>query len=297
MACREELPLFLTPMLARAGDPPTGDAYAAELKLDGIRLQVRVDRGELCARTRPGRDCTDEFAESLAGLRETLRDRRVILDGELVCLDAADGRPDFEALRAQLGARRRRASRRPVTFFAFDLLHLDGRAVRQLPYAERRRLLAELGLAGRGFATLPFYVGDTEAVLAAAAEHELEGIVVKRLDSIYVPGTRSAAWVKHKLRRDEQFLVTAWTPGGDGELDTFFLARRTRDGELARAGSVRYGFDGDARERLRERMLAAELPASTRRRVRRISAPVEVTISTHGHRGGIVRDAVLREVM
>src|SRR4051794_25991106 len=106
MASREALPVFVPPMLARTGEIQVGANWASELKLDGFRLQVRVDRGRVSARTRPGRDCTNEIAEALAELGGALSGRRVLLDGELVCLDAS-GSPDFEALRAQLRPRSR----------------------------------------------------------------------------------------------------------------------------------------------------------------------------------------------
>ena len=87
-------------MLARSGPLPEGPGWAFEVKFDGIRAQLRWDGRSLCLRSRPGRDCTDAFAE-LAWLAASLGHRRLLLDGELVCLDA-DGRPDFTSLRARL---------------------------------------------------------------------------------------------------------------------------------------------------------------------------------------------------
>src|SRR4051794_31697911 len=102
---REPLPGFLEPMLLSAGAPTSADdgRWAIEVKFDGIRAQLRVGgvRGWR-VHSRPGRDCSAQFPE-LAGPAEALRARRVILDGELVHL-AADGRPDFTALRRRLAA-------------------------------------------------------------------------------------------------------------------------------------------------------------------------------------------------
>jgi bifunctional non-homologous end joining protein LigD len=105
----------------------------------------------------------------------------VLLDGELVCL-AADGSPDFARLRRRLRApadqARRHAERWPVTYLAFDLLHLDGSSARQLPYARRRELLLELELDGDvRWRTPRHFVGVSEPVLAATREHGLEGVV------------------------------------------------------------------------------------------------------------------------
>jgi bifunctional non-homologous end joining protein LigD len=121
------------------------------VKFDGIRAQLRWDGRSLCLRSRPGRDCSDAFPE-LASLRDSLERRQLVLDGELVCL-AADGRPDFTSLRGRLRshgvAARTAAARSPVTLLAFDLLHLDGRSTRLLPYLERRARLAELEFCHR----------------------------------------------------------------------------------------------------------------------------------------------------
>ena len=98
----------------------------------------------MCVRSRPGRDCTAEFPE-LAAIAEALDGRRVILDGELVCLDS-EGKPDFAALRNRLGRQPclRSGLVAAVTLVIFDALHVDGRAVRELPYAARREMLASL---------------------------------------------------------------------------------------------------------------------------------------------------------
>jgi bifunctional non-homologous end joining protein LigD len=143
MDSREQLPRFVAPMLASSGPLPEPDGWAFEVKFDGIRAQLRWDGRSLCLRSRPGRNCTAAFPD-LAALADSLRRRRLLLDGELVCLDAA-GRPDFASLRGAAaltwsrGANRRRAL--PATLLAFDLLHLDGRSTRALPYGERRERL------------------------------------------------------------------------------------------------------------------------------------------------------------
>jgi hypothetical protein len=123
-----------------------------------------------------GRDCTAEFPE-LVAIADSLAGRRVILDGELVCLDA-EGKPEFGALRNRLGRRLGRRSERvsPVTLMIFDGLHLDGRAVRRLPYAARRELLNELGLEGPAWRVPRHFVGQAERLI----EHYRD--VLKHLD-------------------------------------------------------------------------------------------------------------------
>lgn len=164
---------------------PTGGAedWALELKWDGLRAQLRVDgQGGWCLRSRPGRDCSAEFPE-LAELARALRAHRAVLDGELVHL-GVDGKPDFAAISRRLVGRGPDAGARPpATFVVFDLLHLDGRAVRALPYARRRALLHELLADGPRWRVPRPLDGPLEAVLTVTRDAHLEGVVAKRLSS------------------------------------------------------------------------------------------------------------------
>lgn len=244
--------------------------------------------------SRPGRNCTSEFQE-LSEIGEVLTRRQMLLDGELVCL-ASDGKPDFQRLRARLGRRPSRSSRRPLapaTYLAFDLLHLDGHSTRALPYEARRRLLEELELAGESYC-VPRAFTDGEALLAACQDQELEGVVAKRLSSSYLPGRRSDSWQKLKLRRREKFVVAGYSVSTPGKPDELFLARASETGELVPAGSTGYGtLDGDSRERLRELLREHTLTGRQRRRMHRIETPLLwVEVDSHGR--DVVRDPVLR---
>ena len=221
-----------------------------------------------------------------------------MLDGELVCL-GADGKPDFAALRSRLGVRGSRAAaaqrRSPSQLILFDVLHLDGRAVRELPYRRRRELPGELALDGPAWRTPRQFVGESEALLRVTAEQGLQGVVAKRLDAPYTPGRRGSAWVKHKHRRRELFVVTGWRERA-GVLPEFLLARRAADGSLRPAGSVSLGLDADRRALLLSALTERELP-SRRRGAARLAVPeIELLADVHGPVDGPVRDAVLRDV-
>jgi bifunctional non-homologous end joining protein LigD len=93
-------------------------------------------------------------------------------------------------------ARRRQA---PVSFAVFDVLYLDGESLLQRPYVERRRLLEEeLELRGDAWCVVPSFVDELRVVFEHAERIGLEGLVAKRLDSTYRPGTRSIHWLKVK---------------------------------------------------------------------------------------------------
>ncbi|MFL5859601.1 MAG: hypothetical protein ACJ780_02310 [Solirubrobacteraceae bacterium] len=112
----------------------------ARAEWDGCRAQLRYDGRAPTLRTRNGRECSSDFPE-LLGVADALGKRRVILDGELVCL-RDDGRPDFARLRGRLAGSG--PSPAPALLQVFDVIHLDGRSTRALPYRERRALLDEI---------------------------------------------------------------------------------------------------------------------------------------------------------
>src|SRR5262249_28766366 len=126
-----------------------------------------------------------------------------------------------------------------------DLLWLDGHPLTGLPYSERRERLTELGLNGARWKTPAHHVGDGAAMLAASRANGLEGIVAKRLDSIYTPGRRSSAWVKVKNVQEIDVVVGGWLEGEGnrgGRLGSLVIGVH-KDGELRYAGRVGSGFD------------------------------------------------------
>jgi bifunctional non-homologous end joining protein LigD len=298
----EEFPRFVEPMLLEHGAPAlrVEGEWAIEVKFDGIRAQLRVDGTRAWGvRSRPGRDCSAQFPE-LADLAEAIRRRRVILDGELVDM-AADGRPDFSRLRRRLTATSARsaasaAATHPATLVVFDVLHLDGRAVRELPYHERRALLHEIVGEHARWCLVPAWTDRFDDVVEVTRAHELEGVVYKRLDAPYRPGRRSPAWRKLKHRRRETLTISAWTPG-NRQPDTFHLSRRDTTGEPRFAGSVQLGLAANQRAALRELLRAREITSKRRAGVRPVHPGISVLISGHGPSDRPLRDAVIHDVI
>jgi len=287
----EQQPTFIPPMLLSSGPVPAGEGWTLELKWDGCRAQLRYDRGLVTLRTRNGRECSESFPE-LADIADVLGKRRVTLDGELVCL-RPDGRPDFARLRPRLTGQRPLA---PAMLQVFDVLHLDGHSIRQLPYRDRRALLGEMALDGPSWRTpASVAVWRSEEFVARVEALGLEGVVAKRLSSTYLPGRRCTAWVKRKLRREERLAVTGVRRNRHGRVDAIFVARHQADGSFTGAGAIEIGLHRELVERLEIRL--AELPARRRGAVAWYPAQVSVVASLHGLADGPVRDAVLREVL
>jgi bifunctional non-homologous end joining protein LigD len=173
-------------MLARSGRLPAHGDWSYEVKWDGFRAIVSTE-GPLRVRSRRGWNMTEHvsFLEQLPV--------QAVIDGELVAF-GDDGKPDFERLCERMLYRHAEI---PLTFLAFDLLRIEGRDLRKQPYHERRRLLEALGPESLGW-RVPEAFDDGEALWTAVCEHELEGVVAKRVDEPYLCGARG--WVKVKNR-------------------------------------------------------------------------------------------------
>jgi bifunctional non-homologous end joining protein LigD len=264
----EPLPELVRPMLAVPGDLPEDESgWSYEFKWDGVRALAYVEGGRARLVGRNDRDCTDTYPE-LRGLGEALGSRQAVLDGEVIALDE-HGRPSFEALQPRMhvadAARARRlAQRAPVTYFVFDLLHLDGDSTLDLPYAERRRRLEGLGLAGDRWVVPSTHPGPGADLLAAARSAGLEGVVAKRSASPYRPGRRSSDWVKVKVTRTQEVVIGGWSPGKGGRAQRIgaLLVGIPEEGGLRYAGKVGTGFSDATLADLGARLAPLERPTS-----------------------------------
>jgi bifunctional non-homologous end joining protein LigD len=246
---RRQLPGRIEPMLARTGELPADDgSWAYEMKWDGLRALAYVSDGRARLLSRTGQDITRDYPE-LAGLGAALGSRQTVLDGEIVAL-GGDGWPDFELLQQRMNARpgpayQRLLSEVPVTYLAFDLLHLDGRSLLDEPYQQRRAQLSALGVTGARWQTPPSFTSETGTdVQAVSKQHGLEGIVAKRLASRYEPGKRTGSWRKIKNVRQQEVVVGGWKPGEGnraGQIGSLLIGVQDEAG-LLYAGHVGTGF-------------------------------------------------------
>lgn len=250
---RPEAPL---PMLATAAAelPADDDQWGYEFKWDGVRAVAAVHGGVLGLTSRKGTDITVRYPE-LARLPEGLAGHDAVVDGEVVAMDAA-GRPDFGALQNRMHRTGPEvpamAAEKPVTYLVFDLLSLDGENLLGRPYSERRELLDPLGLTGHRWVSTPWFAGGGAGVFAASQENGLEGVVAKRLSSVYRPGLRSPDWRKVKNFRTQSVVVGGWRPGQGrraGGIGSLLVGVPDDEGRLVYVGHVGTGFsDQDLRD-------------------------------------------------
>jgi bifunctional non-homologous end joining protein LigD len=246
---RQPLPAGVRPMLAVTGPVPRDqENWALEMKWDGVRALAYIERGQVRLMSRTERDITVAYPE-LAGLGPATPHKQLLLDGEIVVF-GDEGWPEFEALQPRMHVTSASqaamlAGRTPVTYLIFDLLQLDGRPLFDLPYADRRALLDELALTGPYWQNPPSFPGeDFQAVQGVSREHHMEGVVAKRLDSVYAPGIRTDHWRKIKNVRRQEAVVAGYKPGQGnrtGQVGSLLIGVHDESG-LIYAGHVGTGF-------------------------------------------------------
>ena len=256
------MPARVVPMLATSGPlPRDDDAFAYEIKWDGVRAVSYIRDGQMHVESRNLNDITNRYPE-IHGLTEALQHRAAVIDGEVVAFDES-GRPSFGHLQRRMHLAnqievRQRMGEVPIAYVLFDVLWVDGRSTMALPYAERRAVLDELvPEPGPCWKVSTPHFGDGAALLEAARSQQLEGIVAKRADSIYEPGKRSRNWLKIKLQRTQELVIGGWVPGEGnrtGHLGALLMGYYDAEG-FRFAGKVGTGFSERTLRSLKE-MLA-----------------------------------------
>lgn len=261
----------ITPMLASPGRLPLpggDDQWAAETKQDGQRtVAYAPGDGTVEFRSRSGEDITAAYPD-LRGLGAALRGVPAVLDGEIVAL-GEEGRSDFERLQSRMGLARspglaaRRAESVPAHLVVFDVLVLGADTLTERPYAERRQILRSLQLGGPNWSVPDAVIGRSAQALELTRTANVEGIVCKRLTSVYEPGVRSRSWVKIRNVLTTDAIVGGWVPGRGrlaGLPGAVLLGQRQGD-RLRYIGSVGTGWNRRERVELADLLQVAAVTA------------------------------------
>jgi bifunctional non-homologous end joining protein LigD len=225
-----------TPMLASLAEGlPGGEGWLFEPKWDGYRALGYVRGGEATLRSRTGNDLTQRFAVVAKELPKALRSPEAVVDGEVCALDE-HGRPSFSAMQQGKPGT-------PLVYEIFDLLELDGESLLDLALTERREQLEALVAPSR-LVQLSGTFEDGDALLEAARDQGLEGVMAKRAVSRYQEGKRGRDWLKIKTHGRQEFVICGWTKGQgrrEGRFGSLVLGVR-RGRELAWVGNCGTGF-------------------------------------------------------
>ena len=247
-------------MATPAATLPQGPEWSYEVKWDGYRAQGVKNGTAVALTSRNLKNITAQYPAVVQAVAR-LRAKTALIDGEIVALDA-DGRPSFQALHHST------FDGLSIVYYAFDLLHLNGRDLTRAPLDERRKALRTI-VAGSGVLLSDALPGTPPQIADAVRRLGLEGVVAKRRRSAYSPGRRSDAWIKVRFARHQELVIGGFKPGGKS-FDSLLVGYY--DGtKLMCAGKVRSGLmpqlRADVFDRLRplvvKRCPFANLPSST----------------------------------
>ncbi|HWJ71574.1 MAG TPA: DNA ligase D [Kaistia sp.] len=258
-ARKAKLPDFVPPELATlVAAPPAGERWLHEIKFDGYRLIARIEGGEVRLLTRTGLDWTEKFGTDVVAALAALPCETAMIDGELV-VEGTAGASDFSALQADLSEGR---SDRFV-FYAFDLIHLDGRDLTRVPLIARKGALERLiGSGGPALRYSAHFPESGEMVLRHACRLSLEGVVSKVADSPYRSG-RGRNWVKSKCSARQEFVIGGYVPStaAQNAIGSLLLGVHDSDG-LDHVGRVGTGFTASVSRDLYRRLQAIAVDKS-----------------------------------
>jgi bifunctional non-homologous end joining protein LigD len=251
---KETLPKFVAPQLASAAKaPPVGKNWIHELKLDGYRIEARIDHETSSVRllTRTGLDWTHRMKPLAAAIGE-LPIASALLDGEVVVLEP-DGTTSFANLQAAF----QEGTKHSLTYFVFDVLHLDGHNLRELTLMERKKLLAGplSDLDPEGPIRISDHLtGDAGEIFSNACKLGAEGIISKLGSGKYCPG-RSGDWLKLKCNQEQEFAIGGFTlPSNDIHGVGALMLGYYIDGKLIYAGRSGTGFTQKTHKLLRDKL-------------------------------------------
>ncbi|TPJ40013.1 DNA ligase D [Mesorhizobium sp. B2-6-5] len=239
---------FQSPTLVEKA--PDGGNWLHEIKYDGYRTQLIIEGGTARAFTRRGYDWSHRY-KRIVQTAASLPVKSAIIDGEAVVLGDT-GLPDYQALERELGSPN--SSR--LMFYAFDLLHLNGRDFRQQPLSERKAALEKLL---KDTAPTLTYAEHLEVsgkdMFAHACKMGLEGIVSKRADSPYRSGVQTS-WVKIKCIKSDTFPIVAFVEklgAHPRRIASLYIGRPEGD-RLVYAGKAQSGYSLITARQVRERL-------------------------------------------
>jgi len=252
-AASAEMPGFIKPQLATLkAKAPSGDQWLHEIKFDGYRVQVHLNKGTKRVFTHNGLDWTKRFSV-IAGALDV--PGQAILDGEVVVIH--EGRTNFSELQAELAA----GKQDRLVYYAFDLLWRN-RDLRKLAQVERKRMLSDL--LGENDIGLPVIysehlTGDGQEMFEHAAKMNFEGIVSKNALAPY-RSDRNEGWLKIKTVQKGKFPVIGFVKDPSGVAALYLGKREGKD--LVYMGKVGTGWSRTVSSQIRKQLDTVVSPKS-----------------------------------
>ncbi|MEP6771276.1 MAG: DNA ligase D [Polaromonas sp.] len=299
-AVQAALPAMLAPQLATLVARPPADpqGWAYEIKYDGYRLLARIEKSSVRLITRNGNDWTSKLPKLAQAVKE-LQLLSGWLDGEIVVLNE-QGVPNFGLLQNAFDS----ASTANIVYYVFDLPYFDGLDLRQLPLAQRREILCTV-VTRHPHENVRFseaFEETPQSLLDSARRLGLEGVIGKRVDSVYT-SRRSPDWIKLKTQLRQEFVIGGYTEpkGSRIGLGALMLGVHDAEGKLQYAGNVGAGFNDQMLKDLKARLEKlhagtspfAKLPTGVRGQWVKPQLLAEVAFGEWTH-GGHIRHSVFQ---
>lgn len=207
MGRKAPMPPVVIPMLCTLTKQPIEDPdYLFEIKWDGYRIISFVNKGKVRMNSRSALDYTSKYPPVVTALKQLGKD--IVLDGEVVVFNE-EGIPDFDALQLYNG------HNTPITYCVFDVLWYNGYDMMQVPLIERKEMLKKI-LEGNSILRFSESFDDGMGLYNLMLEHNLEGIIAKKKDSTYIPGSRGYEWLKIPTRKRQEFVIGGWAESLNG---------------------------------------------------------------------------------
>ena len=250
-------PGWMAPMLATlAESPPRTGHWVYEPKLDGVRVLVYTNGGNVRLFSRNRKPLDNAYPELVDALSFAVRGDAV-LDGEVVAVDPHTDQSSFSRLQRRMQLRdelRARASDVAVELYLFDCLFYEGVDLTSLPLVDRKAVLRDVVWYDDPIRFTPFRTTGSTAMLRQACAKGAEGIIAKRAESRYV-SARSTDWLKIKCVHQQEFVVGGYTqPKGSRENLGALLVGYYEQGALRYAGKVGTGYDRATLEMLHRKL-------------------------------------------
>ncbi len=246
----------IRPMMAKTGEPFDSGDFIFEPKWDGLRALLFKHDNRIELQNRNLRDVTAGYPE-LQELKSSIKAKAAVIDGEAVVLNPK-GLPDFGQMQNRFGisdATRAEILRKtiPVTYVAFDLLHLNGKDLISKPLEERKARLKSILREGPHLLFGDHIEREGRRFYKEASKRGFEGIIAKRRDSPYLPGIRADSWVKVKGAKTLDCVIVGFTQGEGSRASSFgalVAAVHDRKGQLQHIGNVGGGFNNRGLEEI-----------------------------------------------
>ena len=234
---------FIEPMKALSVETlPVGKEWIYEIKLDGYRALIIRDKNETNMFSLNGNSFNERF-ESVWKAAQSITSESFIIDGEIVALDEK-GHADFQTLQ-NLKSRTSNLLR----FYAFDILLLNKKSLVDQPLSKRRKILKKI-VKGSKVLFSEGFTGDPTKLLKHVNELGLEGLIAKRIDSIYSPGTRSSDWLKYKVINEQELVIGGYTKKSAELFHNLLMGYYDEEGTFLYAGKIYGGFTPAIRKKL-----------------------------------------------